>query len=75
MLEYMPDQTLVKVSSNGLITLPKKIRSRLGIEAGDYLKISSDDDQIIFRKAKIEIDYENRDDAWKEYSKRRLADE
>ncbi|MCX6691167.1 MAG: AbrB/MazE/SpoVT family DNA-binding domain-containing protein [Methanoregula sp.] len=71
----MPDQTLVKVSSNGLITLPKKIRSRLGIEAGDYLKISSDDDRIIFRKAKIEIDYENRDDAWKEYSKRRLADE
>jgi AbrB family looped-hinge helix DNA binding protein len=75
MWEYMPDQTLVKVSSNGLITLPKKIRSRLGIEAGDYLKISSDDDRIIFRKAKIEIDYENRDDAWKEYSKRRLADE
>jgi AbrB family looped-hinge helix DNA binding protein len=75
MWEYMPDQTLVKVSSNGLITLPKKIRSRLGIEAGDYLKISSDDDRIIFRKAKIEIDYENRDDAWMEYSKRRLADE
>ena len=75
MWEYMPDQTLVKVSSNGLITLPKKIRSRLGIEAGDYLKISSDDDRIIFRKAKIEIDYENRDDAWKEDSKRRLADE
>jgi AbrB family looped-hinge helix DNA binding protein len=75
MWEYMPDQTLVKVSSNGLITLPKKIRSRLGIEAGDYLKISLDDDRIIFRKAKIEIDYENRDDAWMEYSKRRLADE
>ena len=71
----MPDTTLVKVSSNGLITFPKKIRSRLSIHEGDYLTISLDDDRIIFRKAKIEIDYENRDDAWKEYSKRRLADE
>lgn len=71
----MPDTTLVKVSSNGLVTLPKKIRSRLRINEGDYLTISSEDDRIIFRKAKIEIDYENRDDAWKEYSTRRLADE
>jgi AbrB family looped-hinge helix DNA binding protein len=71
----MPDPTLVKVSSKGLITLPKKIRSRLGIEEGDYLTISSENDRIIFRKTKIDIDYENRDDAWKEYSKRRVADE
>jgi AbrB family looped-hinge helix DNA binding protein len=71
----MPDTTLVKVSSNGLITLPKKIRSRLGIQEGDYLAISSDDDQIVFRKAKIAVDYENRDDAWKAYAKRRLADD
>jgi AbrB family looped-hinge helix DNA binding protein len=71
----MPDTTLVKVSSKGLITLPKKIRTRLDIHDGDYLTISSDNDQIIFRKAKIEIDYENPDDAWKDYSKRRLAHE
>lgn len=71
----MADTTLVKVSSKGLVTLPKKIRSRLGINDGDYLTISSDKDQIIFRKAKIEIDYENSDDAWKEYSKRRLSNE
>jgi AbrB family looped-hinge helix DNA binding protein len=69
----MPDTTLVKVSSKGLVTLPKKIRSQLGIEDGDYLSISSDNDQIIFRKAKIEIDYENLDDAWKEHTKRRLT--
>jgi len=68
----MPDTTLVKVSSKGLITLPKKIRSRLDIQEGDYLSISSDNDQIIFRKTKIEIDYENPDDAWKEHTKRRL---
>jgi AbrB family looped-hinge helix DNA binding protein len=71
----MPNANLVKVSSKGLITLPKKIRSHLDIHEGDYLAISSEDDRIIFRKAKIEIDYENSDGAWKEYSKRRLTDE
>lgn len=71
----MPDATLVKVSSKGLITLPKKIRSRLDIHDGDYLMVSSDDDRVIFRKAKIEIDYENQDDEWKSYSRRRLANE
>lgn len=71
----MPDTTLVKVSSKGLITLPKKIRSQLGIHDGDYLSISSDKDKIIFRKARIEIDYENADDAWKEHTKRRLMHE
>jgi AbrB family looped-hinge helix DNA binding protein len=71
----MPDTTLIKVSSKGLITLPKKIRSRLGIQEGDYLTITSDDDRIIFRKAKIEIDYENPDDVWKDYSARRLTDD
>ena len=30
----MPDTTLVKVSSKGLVTLPKKIRSQLGIQDG-----------------------------------------
>lgn len=71
----MSNSTLVKVSSKGLITLPKKIRSHLNIHEGDYLAISSDNDKIIFRKAKIDIDYENSDDAWKDYSARRLADE
>ncbi|MFA5294516.1 MAG: AbrB/MazE/SpoVT family DNA-binding domain-containing protein [Methanoregulaceae archaeon] len=70
----MPDTTLIKVSSKGLITLPKKIRSRLGIREGDYLTITSDGDRIIFRKAKIEIDYENPDDVWKAYAARRLTD-
>ncbi len=71
----MPEATIVKVSSKGLVTLPKKIRSQLGIHEGDYLTISSESDRIIFRKARIEIDYENPDDAWKAYSARRLADE
>jgi len=69
----MSDTTLVKVSSKGLVTLPKKIRTDLGIHDGDYLTISSDKDRIIFRKAKIEIDYENPDDVWKNNAKNRLA--
>jgi len=69
----MPDATLVKVSSKGLVTLPKKIRSEFGIQDGDYLSISSEKDRIIVRKARIEIDYENPDDAWKEHTMRRLA--
>lgn len=71
----MADATLIKVSSKGLITLPKKIRSRLNIHEGDYLAISSDNEHIIFRKAKIDIDYENADDAWKAYASKRLADD
>ena len=71
----MSDTTLIKVSSKGLVTLPKKIRSRLDIHEGDYLTISSDDERIIFRKAKIDIDYENSDDAWTAYTSRRLVDD
>jgi len=71
----MPNATLVKVSAKGLITLPKKIRSNLDIHEGDYLTITSESDRIIFRKVKIEIDYDNSDDAWKKYSAQRLADE
>jgi len=68
----MPDTTLVKVSAKGLVTLPKKIRSELGIHDGDYLAISSDKDQIVFKKARIEVDYENPDDAWKAHARKRL---
>ena len=71
----MSDTTLVKVSSKGLITLPKKIRTQLDIREGDYLAISSDSDRIIFRKAKLEIDYDNDDNAWKEYSRARLEND
>lgn len=68
----MPETTLVKVSSKGLVTLPKKIRSELDIHDGDYLAISSDKEQIVFKKARIAVDYENPDDVWKEHAKKRL---
>ena len=68
----MPATTLVKVSSKGLITLPKKIRLDLGIHDGDYLTVALDKDAIIVRKARIEIGYEDPGDSWKEHAKRRL---
>nr|WP_319375348.1 AbrB/MazE/SpoVT family DNA-binding domain-containing protein [uncultured Methanoregula sp.] len=69
----MVDPTRVKKSSKGIVSRPKKIQSDLGINDGDHQTIFSDDDKIIPRKAKIEIDHENPDDAWKEHAKRRLA--
>jgi len=55
----MSETTLIWVSSKGRITLPKKIRSLFDIQEGDYLAVSSDKDRIIFRKARVEIDYDN----------------
>jgi AbrB family looped-hinge helix DNA binding protein len=66
---------LVKVSSKGLITLPKTIREELGIAKGDYLAVSAGDGIIVFQKVKVEIDWENSDDVWKEYAAKKLAEE
>lgn len=46
---------------------------RLDINDGDSMTISSEKDQIIVRKARIGIDYENPDNAWQEHAKKRLA--
>ena len=69
------DKMLVKVSSKGLITLPKTIREEFGIAKGDYLAVSADDGKIVFQKVKVEIDWENSDDIWKEYAAKKLAEE
>ncbi|CAD6495125.1 MAG: hypothetical protein EMLJLAPB_01217 [Candidatus Argoarchaeum ethanivorans] len=66
---------LVKVSSKGLITLPKPIREEFGIDKGDYLAVSTECSKIVFRKVKMEIDWENSDDVWKEYAAKKLAEE
>ncbi|MCD6203509.1 MAG: AbrB/MazE/SpoVT family DNA-binding domain-containing protein, partial [Methanophagales archaeon] len=65
---------LVKVSSKGLITLPKQIREEFGIDKGDYLAVSAEGGKIVFQKVKMEIDWENSDDVWKEYAAKKLAD-
>ena len=38
-------------------------------------KMPAEKEQLILQKEKIAIDYENPDDAWKEYAKNRLADD
>ncbi|RZN13572.1 MAG: AbrB/MazE/SpoVT family DNA-binding domain-containing protein [Methanosarcinales archaeon] len=65
---------LVKVSSKGLITLPKPIREEFLVDKGDYLAVSTEGGKIVFRKVKIELDWENSDDVWKEYAAKKLAD-
>lgn len=50
--------TLVKVVRNGQITLPKTVRKILGIEEGDYLEITLNNDQQIKIKPKALVDKE-----------------
>lgn len=66
---------LVKVSSKGLITLPKWIRDEFGVVKGDYLAVSAKNGKIVFQKVKMEIDWENSDDIWKGYATKKLAEE
>jgi AbrB family looped-hinge helix DNA binding protein len=69
---------LVKVSSKGLLTLPKSIRQKLNIEVGDYLGVTIDSAKVILQKVDIlpkKIDWENEDDSWKEYAAKRITRE
>jgi AbrB family looped-hinge helix DNA binding protein len=47
----------VKVLPKGQITLPKKIRQRLGINIGDALMIQEEDDRIVIKKGKTIYDF------------------
>ena len=69
---------LVKVSSKGLLTLPKSIRQKLDISVGDYLDVTIETGKVILQKVDIlpkKIDWENEDDAWKEYATKRITRE
>ena len=69
---------LVKISSKGLLTLPKSIREQLDINVGDYLDVTIEAGRVILQKVDIipkKIDWENEDKVWKEYSAKRLARE
>ncbi len=69
---------LVKVSSKGLLTLPKSIREQLDINVGDYLDVTIEAGKVMLQKVDIipkKIDWENEDKVWKEYSAKRLAKE
>ena len=67
---------LVKISSKGLLTLPKSIREQLNINVGDYLDVTIEAGKVILQKVDIiprKIDWENEDKIWKQYSAKRLA--
>ena len=67
---------LVKVSSKGLLTLPKSIREQLNIKVGDYLDVTIETGKVILQKVEImpkKIDWENEDKVWKEYAAKRIA--
>ncbi len=69
---------LVKISSKGLLTLPKSIREQLNINVGDYLDVTIEAGKVILQKVEIipkKIDWENEDKVWKEYAAKRLAEE
>ena len=69
---------LVKVSSKGLLTLPKSIRQQLDINIGDYLDITIETGKVVLQKIDItpkKIDWENDDIAWKKYSFNKIARE
>ncbi len=69
---------LVKISSKGLLTLPKSIREQLHINVGDYLDVTIEAGKVMLQKVDIipkKIDWENEDKVWKEYSAKRLAKE
>jgi len=69
---------LVKISSKGLLTLPKSIREQLKINVGDYLDVTIEAGKVILQKVDIiprKIDWENEDKVWKEYSTKRLTKE
>jgi len=46
---------LAKVSSKFQITIPKEVRESLGIRPGDYVAFIIKDNEVVMRKAKIEI--------------------
>jgi AbrB family looped-hinge helix DNA binding protein len=69
---------LVKVSSKGLLTLPKSIREQLNIKVGDYLDATIETGKVVLQKVEIlpkKIDWENEDKVWKEYAVKSFSKE
>jgi AbrB family looped-hinge helix DNA binding protein len=42
---------LAKVTSKGQLTIPKKIRDRLGLHRGDFVRLEVDGDRVVLTKA------------------------
>jgi len=44
------DLEIAKISANGQVVIPGKIRKKLGIGAGNHFVVYTNDDSIIFKK-------------------------
>ncbi len=47
------NEELVKITSVGTISIPKQFRKYLGIQKGDYVKVSLQGDSIVVKRATI----------------------
>jgi len=45
-------KNIVKVTKNGQITIPKKLREKFGIKKGDKLIVEATEKGILFRKSR-----------------------
>jgi len=43
---------IVKISSKGQVVIPREVRARLGLRAGDYLLVELEGDEVKLRKVK-----------------------
>ena len=43
---------IVKMSSKGQVVIPRDVRDRLGLKAGDYLLVELEGDEVKLRKIK-----------------------
>ncbi len=49
----MPTSTIMKISPQGQIRIPKKIMINLGIEKGDYVEVDVEKSQIVLKPRKL----------------------
>lgn len=49
----MSSSTIMKISPQGQIRIPKKIMITLGIETGDYVEVDVEEKQIVLKPRKL----------------------
>ncbi len=49
----LENEVLVKITAVGTISIPKQFRKYLGIQKGDYVKVSLQDDFLVLKRVMI----------------------
>lgn len=52
-LNFMEEDTLVKISAAGTISIPKQFRKYMDMQKGDYVRVIVVDDGLLVKKAII----------------------